>query len=99
MNYDINNMFIKFVLRFIYKKIKKINKSNELLSAELVNSELTFGKYVKNADVAPKILKYLQEMLLYINYILIILNIHILFKKIRKKMCETDKEIVSSFSP
>jgi len=59
-------------------------KIDELLSAGLTNNQLKLRKYFKNANAIPKILKYLQNMLSYINYELIILNIYVSFKKMRK---------------
>jgi hypothetical protein len=50
-------------------------------------------------NVAPIIFKYLQEMFSYINYVLIILNIYVLFKKIRKKCARQRKELVSCSNP
>jgi hypothetical protein len=83
MYYDARNMFINFILDLFTKSLRR-KKNDELLSAGLTNSQLKLRKYFKNVNAIPKIHKYLYKVLLYVNYESIILNMHVLFKKMRK---------------
>jgi hypothetical protein len=71
-------------------------KIDELFSARPTNSQLKLRKYFKNANTIPKILKYLQKMLSYINDKLIILNMYFFClrrweKRGRQSCCQYQK--------